>query len=150
MPLRDFLTEDAVNLNLTGQTRDQILTELVGLLGLSERDAPSLLKVLIRREELGSTGVGRGVAIPHGRSLVVRHLRLAFGRHASGLEWQSIDAKPAFNFFLIVAPPVEIANQYLPVLGKIAQFVKEPDIVDRLAGLQTPQDFFALLAEKGV
>ena len=55
-----------------------------------------------------------------------------------------------FNFFLIVAPPLEISNQYLPVLGKIAQFAKEPDVPDRLAALKSPEEFFSLLEEKGV
>jgi mannitol/fructose-specific phosphotransferase system IIA component (Ntr-type) len=150
MALRDFFADDAVNLALTGQTRDQVLGELVGLLRLDERDSASLLKVLLRREELGSTGVGRGVAIPHGRSLVVSRLRLAFGRHPTGVEWQSIDGRPAFNYFLIVAPPVEMANQYLPVLGKIAQFAKESDTPHRLSEIRSPQEFFDLLAEKGV
>jgi mannitol/fructose-specific phosphotransferase system IIA component (Ntr-type) len=54
------------------------------------------------------------------------------------------------NFFLIVAPPLEISNQYLPVLGKIAQFSKEPDVPDRLAALRTSEDFLRLLEEKGV
>jgi mannitol/fructose-specific phosphotransferase system IIA component (Ntr-type) len=55
-----------------------------------------------------------------------------------------------FYFFLIVAPPLEISNQYLPVLGKIAQLAKEPDVPIRLQALRAPEDFFRLLQEKGV
>ena len=77
-------------------------------------------------------------------------LRLAFGRKPDGIDFQAIDSKPVFSFFLIVAPPLEISNQYLPVLGKIAQFAKEPDVPDRLATIRSPDDFFRLLEEKGV
>ena len=120
------------------------------LLALDERATQTLLRVLRRRESLGSTGVGRGVAIPHCRSLVASRLRLAFGRHKAGLEYGAIDDRPVRFFFLIVAPPLEISNQYLPVLGRIAQFAKEPDVPDRLATLTDPADFFTLLDEKKV
>jgi mannitol/fructose-specific phosphotransferase system IIA component (Ntr-type) len=106
--------------------------------------------MLQRRETLGSTGVGRGIAIPHCRSNVVSRLRLAFGHHPTGIEYQAIDSRPVHDFFLIVAPPLEISNQYLPVLGKIAQLAKEPDVPDRLAALQSADDFLRLLEEKGV
>ena len=82
--------------------------------------------------------------------LVVDRLRLAFGRHADGIAYDAIDARPVHIFFLIVAPPVELSNQYLPVLGRIAQFVKEPDVPDRLAGLDSPDELFRLLREKGL
>jgi mannitol/fructose-specific phosphotransferase system IIA component (Ntr-type) len=81
---------------------------------------------------------------------VVNRLRLAFGHRQEGIEYQAIDGKPVCNFFLIVAPPLEISNQYLPVLGKIAQFAKEPDVPDRLGSLRSSDDFLRLLAEKGV
>jgi mannitol/fructose-specific phosphotransferase system IIA component (Ntr-type) len=150
MHLREFFTEETVKLPLAGSTGDQILHEMVGLLGVDERASETLLKILRRREELGSTGVGRGIAIPHGRSLVVSRLRLAFGHHPAGIEYKAIDDRPVHNFFLIVAPPIEVSNQYLPVLGKIAQFAKDADVPERLARLKTPGDFFALLEEKGV
>jgi PTS system nitrogen regulatory IIA component len=150
MQLKDYFDPDAVSLSIRGSSKDEILTELVGLLRMDERSSGTLLRVLQRRENLGSTGVGRGIAIPHCRSLVVSRLRLAYGRLPAGAEFQAIDSRPVFNFFLIVAPPLEISNQYLPVLGKIAQFAKEPDVPDRLAALQSPDEFFRLLEEKGV
>jgi mannitol/fructose-specific phosphotransferase system IIA component (Ntr-type) len=150
MELREFFTDDAIKLNLEGETKDDILKELIGLLGLDEKNQSTLFKMLKRRENLGSTGIGRQIAIPHGRSLVVNRLRVAFGRKASGLDFKAIDEKPVRFFFLIVAPPLEVSNQYLPVLGKIAQFSKEPDIPDRLLQISEPAEFLALLAEKGV
>lgn len=101
--------------------------------------------MLKRRENLGSTGIGRGIAIPHCRSLVVNRLRVAFGRKPAGVDFNAIDNQPVHNFFLIVAPPLEVSNQYLPVLGKLAQFAKEPETTQRLASLQSGDEFLSLL-----
>ena len=150
MRLKDFFSPEAIALSLRGGSKDEILVEMVALLRTDERSAGTLLRILQRRENLGSTGVGRGIAIPHGRSLVVSRLRLAFGHKPDGIEFQAIDNRPVFSLFLIVAPPLEISNQYLPVLGRIAQFAKEPDVPERLSALKSADDFFRLLEEKGV
>jgi mannitol/fructose-specific phosphotransferase system IIA component (Ntr-type) len=150
MSLKDFFTADAINLSLRASSKDEILAEMVGLLRMDERSSGTLLRILQRRENLGSTGIGRGIAIPHGRSLMVSRLRLAFGRCEEGVDFQAIDSRPVFSFILIVAPPLEISNQYLPVLGKIAQFASKPDVPERLSALQSPGEFFRLLEEKGV
>jgi mannitol/fructose-specific phosphotransferase system IIA component (Ntr-type) len=150
MHLRDFFASGTINLALQGATRDEVLRELVGMLGIGEVSAETLLRALQRRESLGSTGVGRGVAIPHCRSVVVNRVRLAYGHRAEGIEYQSIDGKPVQDLFLIIAPPDEAVNMYLPVLGRIAQFAKEPDVPGRLATLTDPEQFLALLDEKGV
>src|ERR671933_1619661 len=147
MHLKDFFSADAINLRLQGGSKDEVLAELVGLLRMDERSSGTLLRIIQRRENLGSTGIGRGIAIPHCRSLVVSRLRLAFGHRDEGVDYQAIDGKPVCNFFLIVAPPLEISNQYLPVLGRIAQFAKEPDVPDRLRVLSSTNDFLRLLEE---
>lgn len=148
MRLKEFFSPDAVALHLAGTSKDEILTELIGLLRLDEKSEGILFKMLKRRENLGSTGIGRGIAIPHCRSLVVSRLRVAFGRKPEGVDFRAIDEKPVYNFFLIVAPPLEVSNQYLPVLGKIAQFAKEADVPDRLAKLGEPGEFMTLLDSK--
>src|SRR5512132_2477330 len=140
MELREFFSEDAVKLDLVGTTKDDILRELIGLLKLDEKSEGMLFKMLKRRENLGSTGIGRGIAIPHCRSLVVDRLKLAYGRTRSGVEYRSVDGKPVTNFFMIVAPPLEISNDYLPVLGRLAQFAKQPDVPERLAALKSPEE----------
>ena len=150
MRLRDFLSDDAIDLALKASTKDDALQEVIHLLQLDEASTSALCRMVRRREHLGSTGVGRGIAIPHCRSLAVDSLRLAFGRATGGLEFQAIDAQPVRFLFLIVAPPVEVSNQYLPVLGKIAQFAKEEDVPARLTAIRTPGELFALLEEKGV
>ena len=150
MHLRDFFTPGAIDFDLQATDKDSILAELVRLLGVDPRASDALVRVLHRRETLGSTGMGRGIAIPHGRSLVANRLRLAYGHSRHGVEYQALDGRPVHHLFLIVAPPLEISNQYLPVLGRIAQFAKEPDVPDRLASLAGPDDFFRLLETKGV
>ncbi len=148
MRLRDLFTPDVVKLDLEADQKDDILKGLVRLLGLDDKAEATLFKTLKRRENLGSTGIGKGIAIPHCRSLVVSRLRLAYGRKVPGVDFNAIDSAPVQNFFLIVAPPLEVSNQYLPVLGKIAQFCKDSEVTDQLVELSTPEQFLDLLSEK--
>jgi nitrogen PTS system EIIA component len=148
MELSEFFNRDAIELQLKATSKDAILKELISLLSLDEKSESILFKMLKRRENLGSTGIGRGIAIPHCRSLVVNRLRVAFGRKPDGIEFNAIDKQPVQYFFLIVAPPLEVSNQYLPVLGKLAQFAKEPDTTQRLAEVQTPEDFLELFQQQ--
>lgn len=150
MHLRDFLTTSRVDLHLRGDSRNEVLAALLALLELDERSRTVLSRTLRRRENLGSTGIGRGIAIPHCRSLVVSRLHLAYGRHPEGVDFRAIDNRPAHHFFLIVAPPLEVSGQYLPVLGKVAQFAKEADVPARLATLKSAAEFFELLAAKRI
>ncbi len=148
MKLRELFTPESVKLTLQSEAKDDILKELIELLHLDEKSEAILFKTLKRRENLGSTGIGKGIAIPHCRSLVVNELRLAYGRKSEGVEFNAIDDEPVHNFFLIVAPPLEVSNQYLPVLGKVAQFAKDPDIPKKLSDLSDPSEFLALLEER--
>ena len=145
MELREFFTEDAINLDLKGESKDEILKELIALLGLDEKSEGILFKMLKRRENLGSTGIGRGIAIPHCRSLVVNRLRVAFGRKSEGVEFKAIDEKPGNFFFPFVALrnrkkgyAVSIIKAGLHVLGKDPGPVRPP-----LTDL-TPEELAAL------
>ena len=148
MKLSELFTPEVVDLHLTSPSKGETLKQLVALLRLDEKSESILYTTLKRREDLGSTGIGRGIAIPHCRSLVVSRLRLAYGRRRDGVEFKAIDDQPVHNFFLIVAPPLEVSNQYLPVLGKIAQFAKDDDIPGLLKGLEEPEEFLKLLEER--
>ena len=150
MHLREFFSEDAINLHLTSTTKDDVLKELVDLLKLDDKSEQTLVKMLKRRETLGSTGIGQNIAIPHCRAVAVSRLRVAFGRKLEGIDFNAIDGKPVQFFFLIVAPPLEVSNQYLPVLGKIAQFAKETDVPEKLVRVGTPQEFLKLLEDKNI
>jgi PTS system nitrogen regulatory IIA component len=148
MRLRDLFSEDVVKLDLDSDTKEGALRELVGMLALDEKSEGILYKTLRRRENLGSTGIGKGIAIPHCRSLVVTRLRLAYGRSKDGLDFRAIDGAPVHNLFLIIAPPLEVSNQYLPVLGKIAQFAKDPEIPGKLMELESVEGFLSLLSQR--
>ena len=148
MKLRDFFTTASVSLDLQSSTKEDLLKELVALLELDPKSEAILVKTLKRRENLGSTGIGKGIAIPHCRSLVVSRLRLAYGRKPDGVDFNAIDGQPVHNLFLIVAPPLEVSNQYLPVLGKIAQFAKDAEVPGRLAEIESAEEFLSLLEEK--
>jgi len=150
MTVQSFFDRSAINLELTGTSKDAVLRELIDLIEVDEKSAGILYKMLKRRENFGSTGIGRGIAIPHCRTHAVPQLRIAYGRRPPGIEYRAIDGKPVHNFFLCVAPPNEATNDYLPVLGKLALFAREPDVPERLATLSSPDDLFALLAEKAV
>lgn len=149
MKLVDFFSPDEVDLHLDASGKEDALKELVELLSVNEK-SEELFRLLKKRENLGSTGIGKGVAIPHCRSLVVDRLRVVYGRKAKGLDFGAIDGKPVHHLFLIVAPPVEISNQYLPVLGKIAQFCKDPKNLSSLDDVETPEEFFQVLGQAGV
>jgi PTS system nitrogen regulatory IIA component len=149
MHLREFFDRDAVSLDLQATTREEVLPELVSLLGLDERSEGVLVQMLERREGLGSTGIGRGFAVPHCRSLVVNELRVAYGRHNRGIDFQAIDGRPVHHFFVIVAPPLEVSNLYLPVLGRLAQLAKVPDMPGRLLAVRSADEFLQVIEDYG-
>ena len=150
MRLADFLEPSSTSFDLAGEDRDAAFGSLVALLQLNEKSATTIHRQLIRREILGSTGYGFGIAIPHCRTLAVARLRLAFGVHRRGVSMNAMDGNPVRVFFLIVAPPMEVSNQYLPLLGRIAQLVREPEVPARLASLASYDELKRLLSEKGV
>ncbi|HUU27536.1 MAG TPA: PTS sugar transporter subunit IIA [archaeon] len=145
MELKELFDHSNVSLDLKAGSKDEVLLELIDLLKLETKAKEMLFKMLKKRENLGSTGIGKSFAIPHCRSLVVDKLNVGFGRHKQGLDFNSIDGKPAHFFFLIVAPPIEISNYYLPVLGKVAQFCKTQDIGSKLQKLERVEEFLELL-----
>lgn len=145
MRLSDFLAPESIGLGLPATNRDAVLEEMVALLGIPDRSRTTLLRLLARRELLGSTGVGRGIAIPHCRSLVVPRVRLAYGRLAAPLNWGAPDAIAVRHVFLIVAPPVEVSNQYLPILGALARVARQAEFGKALERATTPGEVLELL-----
>lgn len=140
-----FLTADSVQLDLRATSREMALEAMVALLQLPDRGRATLLRLLARRELLGSTAVGRGVAIPHCRSLVVPRVRMAYGRLQQPLPWDSIDGEPVRHVFLIVAPPVEVSNQYLPTLGQLARAARQPEFRAALDAARTSAEVARML-----
>ncbi len=114
-----------VVMDMKARTKDEALEELVGVLDLPEDKREILLVTLKKREAIGSTGVGQGIAIPHSRSLVVDRLEVVVGRSKQGVDFDAIDGKPVHLFFLIVAPPHDGSTGYLLTLGHIANLARK-------------------------
>jgi PTS system nitrogen regulatory IIA component len=142
--LTSLLRPDRINLDLKAKKKPDALRELVQMIRQGD-DADLLLATLTKREELGSTGIGKGIAIPHGRSLLIDKLEMAVGRSAKGVEYDSIDHKPAHLFFLIMAPPQDPGNQYLITLGRVAMVCQELTKKKRLFDPQTPDELIELV-----
>jgi mannitol/fructose-specific phosphotransferase system IIA component (Ntr-type) len=143
----DFLTPDLIRLNLQSSTKEEVLKELVWMLDVREDNKPILLDMVLQREALGSTGLGEGVAIPHGRSLIVNHLHLVCGISQKGIYFQAIDRKKVHLFFLVIAPHREVSNQYLPLLGSIAKLASDPENIERLRNAETPEQCLEFLEQ---
>lgn len=148
MSLNDFFSADAIELALQVPDQATAISAMVSLLRMEPRAEETLLRVLTRREQLGSTGMGRGIAIPHCRSLSVPRLRMAYARLTTPMPWEAIDGKPVRHVFLIVAPPLEVSNQYLPTLGRLAGFAKEPGNIERLDRVGSAAEFLELFGTK--
>jgi PTS system nitrogen regulatory IIA component len=125
--LINFFKEDLFMPKLKSHSKDAVLAELIEPLVengyVKNRDI--LLETLKKRETLGSTGIGKGVAIPHCRTLAVSSIFIVIGLSREGIEYQAMDKKKVHLFFMIVAPPQEETNLYLPVLGKIVEVVRD-------------------------
>jgi PTS system nitrogen regulatory IIA component len=96
------------------------------------RDGRILLEAIKTREKLGSTGIGKGVAVPHSRSTVTGALTLLFARSVDGVDYDAIDEKPVHLFFMILAPHQEKNSEYLPLLGKLVEITRDATVRRRL------------------
>ncbi len=140
MNLTAMLRVQRINLNLKSKKKPDVLRELVVMIRDGET-AEMLLQTLLKREELGSTGIGKAIAIPHGRSLLLDKLEIAVGRSTKGVDFDAIDNKPVHLFFLVMAPPQDPGNQYLITLGRIALVCQELTKRKQLFAAQTPEEF---------
>ncbi len=146
MNLSALLRPERINLTLRARKKVGVLRELVSMIKRGD-EVDLLLATLLKREELGSTGIGKGIAIPHCRSLIVDKLELAVGRSDRGVDFGAIDKKPVHLFFLIVAPPQDPGNQYLITLGKVALVASELSKRQQFLKPKTPEEFLKLLKE---
>lgn len=133
MRIVDILEGRHISLNLKARNKRELLEELVELLVKSGEleDKEEMIKVLIEREKLGSTGIGEGIAIPHGKTKSVKKLIAAMGRSSQGIDFESLDGKPAHLFFLLVAP-YDSAGPHLKALARISRLLKDEDFREEL------------------
>ena len=125
MKLSELIEEVNIIPELKAKDKTGVLEELADTIVTHEPllDKSALVKVLLERERLGSTGIGDGVAIPHGKFHGISHPIISFGRSRKGLDFESMDGEPAYLFFLLVAPE-NSASIHLKALAKIARILK--------------------------
>ncbi len=129
---------------LVSETKEEVLEELIKPL-LDECKIKSksiLLETLNKRETLGSTGIGKGVAVPHCRTLATSEVYIIVGISRKGIPYDAIDKKKVYLFFLIIAPPQENSNLYLPLLGKIVEMIRDSKV---RKSLMKAKDFSSFL-----
>jgi PTS system nitrogen regulatory IIA component len=150
MKILDLIPEGGVVGDLRSETKEGVLRELSEAVcravpGLS---ADHLASVLMDRESLGSTGIGEGFAIPHGKMPGIDRLVAAFGRSRAGVQFASLDGKPARLFFLVVAPENNSAGIHLKVLARISRLAKDERFRRRLLEAEGIGDLVQILREE--
>ncbi len=128
---------------LVAHNKAEVFEEMIDALcaSIGKQHKQTLLSMLHHREMLGTTGIGRGVAIPHGRTLLTRQLRVVFGRSKTGIDYGARDGETVHLVFLVVAPFQDRGNVYLPTLGKLVEFVRAKPNRDKLMEIQTFDQF---------
>lgn len=111
------------------------------------RDADELTRVLLERESMGSTGIGDGVAIPHGKLHALSEVVVAFGRSHRGVDYQSLDDKPAYLFFLLVTP-ADSPGEHLKMLARISRILKNPVLREQLRTVPDGRELHQLILEE--
>lgn len=147
MRIVDILDKRMIIPDLTSSTKEGVLRELVKAITKVEQqinEAP-LLEILLERESLGSTGIGDGVAIPHGKTNEVNKLIASFGRSRRGMNFDSLDGKPTHLFFLLVAPE-NSAGIHLKALARISRLMKDQLFRKRLMEVGSAEEIYALFA----
>ncbi|MEW6439477.1 MAG: PTS sugar transporter subunit IIA [bacterium] len=148
MKVSDFLDSRAV-VDLRATNKKEVLEELCNaLISLHPSlDRTRMVGILLDRERLGSTGVGEGVAIPHGKLSELTHLIACFGRSSQGLEFQAVDRKPVHLFFLLFAPE-NSAGTHLKALAKISRLLKRPNLREALMAALSVKEVFSILTQE--
>lgn len=145
----DYLPLEAIEADIKAGTKDDVLKELVQILVRNHQvqDAKKALDALFEREKLGSTGVGDGVAIPHAKYNEIKSLIAVFGRCRKGVNFDSLDNKPAYLFFLFLAPE-NAAALHLKILARISRLLKKPDFRESLMKADDQQTIYRIIFEE--
>ena len=149
MKITDILVEDAVILDAESDTKSALLEEMAGALATAVPglEVDRLLKVLTERESLQSTGIGEGVAIPHGKVVGLDGLVASFARSRPGIDFDAIDQQPTHLFFLLVVPE-HSAGQHLKALARISRFLRDDEFRRSLMEAEDLESIFAAIAQE--
>ena len=149
MKITDILHKDSIIGELTSRDKKGVLEELVSVLvehgRLKRKEKP--VQVLLERERLGSTGIGDGIAIPHGKLKDIKNMICSFGRTREGIDFQSIDEKPSHLFFLLFAPQ-ESAGEHLQALARLSRILKDGQLRKQLMEAASENEIYRLIAEE--
>ena len=150
MKLSEFFAPDNILPDLKATRKEEAIPEMVAVLcasgSLPKAQAPSVEKAMLRREELGSTGIGKGVAVPHAKVAGVKGVLGAFARSKTGVEFNSLDGQPVFLIFMLVSAP-DTVEPHLEALRKITALLKDEDICSFLRRAKDRDEIAALLRE---
>lgn len=146
MKIMDFLDKKAVKLNLDSSEKEDVLKELVDVLADVHDigDKKNVVKALVERESLGSTGIGQGIAIPHGKTDKVKELVAVLGISEKGVNFEALDGEPVYIFFLLVAPK-DTAGPHLKALAQISRLLRDTYFCDLLKRCKTAEEAYELI-----
>ncbi|MGG3937841.1 PTS sugar transporter subunit IIA [Anoxybacillus kestanbolensis] len=146
MTVTQLMTKQLVKLQLDGTTKDEIMEEMIGLIdgagGLVDRE--QYKQALYDREREGSTGIGFGIAIPHGKSDAVKHPCLAFGMKHEGVDWDSLDGEKVKLIFMIAVPEQYAGNEHLKILQLLARKLMDETFREQLLTVRKVEDVLQL------
>lgn len=148
MKILEFLEPSAITVDLNSQKKPEAINDLCQLLSHTNKikDAPSVIKNLMEREALGSTGIGQGIAIPHAKSEGAGSLAAAVGISKKGVDFDSLDGEPVHIIFLLVAPKDNGAD-HLKALARISRLLKDKFVRVALKEAKNPQDVLKVIQE---
>lgn len=149
MKIAIFLRRESIIEELKAVTKESVLEELAAVLpeGVKNSDRSEMVKVLMAREKLGSTGIGDGIAIPHGKVQGINDLMISFGRSRKGIDFNAMDGKPVHLFFLLMAPE-HSSGQHLKVLARISRLLKDEGLRKRLIEAGSTDELYKMILEK--
>jgi PTS system nitrogen regulatory IIA component len=143
MRLTNILDPKLVLHDLKGQNKREVLNEFSALLHRNSKiqDSHEFLEVILAREALGSTGIGEGIAIPHGKLKSLNNLILSFGLSRSGIDFDAMDGKPVHIFFVLIAPE-DYPGDHLKALARISRILKNRSFRERLQQQETAEEIY--------
>jgi mannitol/fructose-specific phosphotransferase system IIA component (Ntr-type) len=150
MKFADFIAPQSIQASLGSTTKETVIGELVDALvtagSIQSADRDDIIKAILKREELGSTGIGRGIAVPHTKHPGVERLVGTVGVSIDGIEFESLDGQKAQLFFLLVSPP-DRPGDHLRALENISRQLRDDTFCRFLKQSKTPEDILQLLEE---
>lgn len=146
MKLSKFCDENLITFDLKATTKEQVIEELVELAAKSPlvKDGDELLRDIIHRENMVTTGIGYGVAFPHAKTKATKGIVIAFGRSEKGIDFEAMDKKPVYVFFLIAAPEDAI-GAHLNVMARLSYIMKSPENRQHLLTVSSPGELLSIL-----